>query len=291
MTAGTNGGTQVRVLRVLRVVVIVALVAATVLPFAYMVSLSFVRIDDLLRDPLRILPDLDRLTTETYRQVIASEEAGGWGFGRFMRNSAVVAASASALTILFVVPAAYALTRLRFAGRRQVSAVFLAVYLFPTIIIAVPVFVGFQVLGLGSSLVGLVIAYIALTVPVSLHMLRNHMSAIPESIDEAAVIDGASRLQVMTRITVPLAMPTIVSTALYSFMIAWNEFLFALLFLSAHQELWTVSLGLTRLADGQEVSKTVLMAGSVLLTIPIVLLFTVAERWLTEGLTAGSDKG
>lgn len=282
---------QTRVLRVLRVVVIVALVAATVLPFLYMVSLSFVRIDDLLRDPLRVLPALERITTQTYAEVLASEEDGGYGFARFMRNSAVVAVSASALTVALVVPASYALTRLRFAGRSQVSWLFLAVYLFPTIIIAVPVFVGFQVLGLGSSLVGLVIAYIALTVPVSVHMLRNYLAGIPESIDEAAVIDGASRLQILTRITVPLALPTIMSTALYSFMIAWNEFLFALLFLSAKQDLWTVSLGLTRLADGQEVSKTVLMAGSVLLTVPIVILYGVAERALTEGLTAGADKG
>jgi multiple sugar transport system permease protein len=139
--------------------------------------------------------------------------------------------------------------------------------------------------------VGLVIAYVALTVPVSVHMLRNYLAGIPESIDEAAVIDGASRFQILTRITVPLAMPTIMSTALFSFMIAWNEFLFALLFLSAKQDLWTVSLGLTRLADGQEVSKTVLMAGSVLLTVPIVILYGVAERALTEGLTAGADKG
>lgn len=130
---------QSRVLRVLRVVVIVALVAATVLPFVYMLSLSFVRIDDLLRDPLRVLPQLDRITTETYRAVLASEEDGGYGFGRFMRNSAVVAVAASALTVALVVPASYALTRLRFAGRSQVSWLFLAVYLFPTIIIAVPV--------------------------------------------------------------------------------------------------------------------------------------------------------
>src|SRR5690606_36030496 len=114
---------------------------------------------------------------------------------------------------------------------------------------------------------------------------------IPESIDEAALMDGASRWRILTRITVPLAMPTIMSTALYSFMIAWNEFLFALLFLSAKQDLWTVSLGLTRLADGQEVSRTILMAGSVLLTIPIVVLYGIAERWLTDGLTAGANKG
>ena len=152
-------------------------------------------------------------------------------------------------------------------------------------------FVGFQVLGLGTSLFGLTIAYIALTVPVCVHMLRSYLQGIPESIDEAAMIDGATRWQIMTKITVPLAMPTVLSTALYSFMIAWNEFLFALLFLSAKPDLWTVSLGLTRLADGQEVSRTILMAGSVLITVPIIFLYGVAERWLTEGLTAGAEKG
>ena len=95
----------------------------------------------------------------------------------------------------------------------------------------------------------------------------------------------------MTRITVPLARPTIISTGLYIFMIAWNEFLFALLFLVAAPNLWTVSLGLSQLADGIEISKTVLMAGSVLLTIPVIVIYAVAERGLTEGLTAGADKG
>lgn len=274
-----------------RWVLIAGLLAATLFPFYYMVVMSFVPVQDLLRDPLRLVPDLQQLTIETYRRVIAPETAGGFGFARFMRNSAVVAVTAAGLTMVLSIPASYAMTRLRFAGSRQVSAGFLAVYLFPAIIIAVPVFVGFQVLGLGTSLVGLVIAYIALTVPVSVHMLRSYLTGIPESIDEAAMIDGATRWQIMRRITVPLAMPTIMSTALYSFMIAWNEFLFALLFLSAKPALWTVSLGLTRLADGQEVSRTILMAGSVLLTLPIVILYGVAERWLTEGLTAGADKG
>jgi len=248
-------------------------------------------VQDLLREPLPIVPDLGQLTLETYQRVVASEEDGGFGFGRFMRNSALVATGATALTMLLAVPASYAITRLKFAGAKHLSATFIAIYMFPQIIIAVPVFVGFQVLGLGSSLFGLAFAYIALIVPVSVHMLRSYLQGIPESIDEAAMIDGANRWQIMWRITVPLAAPTIMSTALYSFMIAWNEFLFALLFLSAQPDLWTVSLGLTRLADGQEVSRTILMAGSVLLTLPIVILYGIAERWLTEGLTAGADKG
>lgn len=282
---------QKRVLAVLRVVVIAFLVVITVFPFYYMVVMSFVRIEDLLRDPLRLFPELGQLTLDTYRRVLAPQAEGGFDFGRFMTNSAIVSLAAAALTMLLAIPASYAVSRLEFFGRRQVSSLFLAVYMFPTIIIAVPIFVGFQILGLGSSLVGLVIAYIALTVPVSVHMLRSYLAGIPESIDEAATIDGANRWQIITRVTVPLALPTIMSTALYAFMIAWNEFLFALLFLSAKQDLWTVSLGLTRLADGQEVSKTILMAGSVLLTVPIIVLYAIAERALTEGLTAGADKG
>ncbi len=275
----------------LKWVLIVGLLLASLFPFYYMVVMSFVPVQDLLRNPSLLVPELQQLTLDTYRQVVASEEDGGFGFARFMRNSAIVATGATLLTMLLSVPAAWAMTRLKFAGGRQVSAMFLAVYMFPAIIIAVPVFVGFQVLGLGSTLIGLVIAYIALIVPVTVHMLRSYMISIPESIDEAAMIDGATRWQIMRKITVPLALPTIMSTALYAFMIAWNEFLFALLFLSAKPELWTVSLGLTRLADGQEVSRTILMAGSVLLTLPIVIMYAFAERWLTEGLTAGAEKG
>lgn len=282
---------QNRMFRVLKWALLSILAVATVFPFYYMVVMSFVPIQDLLRDPLTLVPDVQQLTIETYRRVIAPESDGGFGFSSFMRNSAIVATVATVLTMLLSVPASYALTRLKFTGGKQISATFIAVYMFPQIIIAVPVFVGFQVLGLGTSLFGLTIAYIALTVPVSVHMLRSYLRGIPESIDEAAMIDGATRWQIMTRITVPLAMPTVLSTALYSFMIAWNEFLFALLFLSAKPDLWTVSLGLTRLADGQEVSRTILMAGSVLITVPIIFLYGIAERWLTEGLTAGAEKG
>lgn len=282
---------QTRAIGVGKWVVIALLVIAAVFPFYYMIVMSFVRIEDLLRNPLQIFPDLATITTETYRRVLAPEDEGGFGFSRFMRNSAIVATGATVLTMLLAIPASYAMTRLRFAGRRQVSALFLAVYMFPTIIIAVPIFVGFQVIGLGSSLPGLTIAYIALTVPVCVHMLRSYMESIPEAIDEAAYMDGANRWQIMTRITVPLTMPTLMSTALFAFMIAWNEFLFALLFLTAKKDLWTVSLGLNLLSDGQEVPKTILMAGSVLLTVPIVALYAIAERYLTEGLTAGASKG
>lgn len=280
-----------RVLAVARPLLIAVLLVSAVFPFYYMVLLSFVPIEELLRQPDRLVIGFGDLTLETYRQVLAPTSAGGQGFAGFMANSALVSAATAAVTLLLVIPGAYAVSRLRFTGRRHISSLFLVVYMFPAIIIAIPLFIAFSRMGIRESLVGLVIVYVALNIPVSIHMLRNYFDTIPVSIDEAARVDGASRVQTMRLITVPLAMPTIVSTLLYVFMIAWNEFLFALLFLTAKRDLWTVSLGLSQLSNGVEVPKTVLMAGSVLLTIPIVLLYALAERKITDGLAAGADKG
>ncbi|MCY7286807.1 MAG: carbohydrate ABC transporter permease, partial [Cryobacterium sp.] len=144
---------------------------------------------------------------------------------------------------------------------------------------------------LRGELFGLLLVYVAQVVPVSIYMLRNYFETIPMSLEEAAAIDGASRLTIMRRISLPLAMPAIISNALYIFMIAWNEFLFALLFLVESRENWTVSLGLSQLAGSIEIPTTVLMAGSVVLTLPIIIIFFAAERLLTEGLTAGAEKG
>jgi multiple sugar transport system permease protein len=208
-----------------------------------------------------------------------------------MLNSGMVAIATAAITLLIAVPGSYAVARLNFFGRRQISALFLAVYLVPAIIIAIPLFVGFSAIGIRESLFGLTIVYIAQAIPVSVHMLRSYLKSIPASVEEAAMVDGAGRFRILWKITVPLAMPSILSTGLYVFMLAWNEFLFALLFLTADPNLWTVSLGLSQLSNGIEVSKTVLMAGSVLLTIPIIVLYGITERSLTEGLTSGAEKG
>lgn len=280
-----------RTLGVLRWIVIAVLVIATVFPFYYMVELSLVPIQDLLLNPDRLWVPIQDLTISTYQTVLKSEDAGGEGFARFMGNSAVVALATVLVTMIVAIPGSYAVARLNFFAKRQISALFLAVYLFPVIIIAIPLFVGFSVIGLSDSLVGLVIVYVAQTIPVSIYMLRTYLTTIPVSIEEAAMVEGAGRLRILWSVIIPLSMPTIMSTALYVFMIAWNEFLFALLFLTADRNLWTVSLGLSQLSNGIQVPKTILMAGSVLLTVPIVVLYGIAERSLTEGLTSGADKG
>ena len=278
-----------RLFAVLRWVVIAGLLLITVFPFYYSLLLSIRPLDEVLQNPGALWPA--DFSLDSYGVVLESPETGGQGFLLFIRNSALVALGTVAFTLLVALPGAYAVSRLEFFGRRQVSALFLAVYLFPAILLAVPLFVFFTRIGLRGSLVGLLIVYISQIVAVSIYMLRNYFDTIPVSLEEAAAIDGCTRLGIMRRISIPLAMPAIMANALFVFMIAWNEFLFALLFLVEERDRWTVSLGLSQLAGSIEIPTTVLMAGSVIVTLPIVIIFFSTERLLTEGLTAGAEKG
>ena len=276
---------------VLRWVVIAALILLTVFPFLYMVLLSVRDLSSVIQNPGDLWPDSGELDFSTYASVLKPVSEGGQGFVNFIQNSFVIAVGTVAATLLFAIPGSYAVSRLKFFGHRQVSVLFLAVYLFPSILLAVPLFVGFTKLGLRGALVALIIVYVSQTVAVSIYMLRNYFETIPVSLEEAAALDGCSRLGIMRRISLPLALPAIMANGLFVFMIAWNEFLFALLFLVEDRSRWTVSLGLSQLAGSIEIPTTVLMAGSVVLTLPIVILFFATERLLTEGLTAGAEKG
>ncbi len=282
----TRDAVETRVFGVLRVVVIVGLLLITLFPFYYMGLLSVRALDEVLQAPGALWPsDLD---LSSYAEVLSPE---GQGFLVFLRNSALVALGTVLLTLAIALPGAYAVSRLDFFGRRQISGLFLAVYLFPAILLAVPLFVFFTRIGLRGSLVGLLIVYVSQIVAVSIYMLRNYFDTVPVSLEEAASMDGLSRLGIMFRISLPLALPAIMANALFVFMIAWNEFLFALLFLVEDRDRWTVSLGISQLSGSIEVPSTVLMAGSVIVTIPIIVLFFASERLLTEGLTAGAEKG
>jgi multiple sugar transport system permease protein len=273
-------------------VVIALLIIATVFPFYYMGLLSVRGLGDVLNNPGALWVAIGDLSFNAYTRALGSVADGGEGFLGFMRNSALLALGTVALTLLVSIPGSYAVSRLRFFGRRQISALFLAVYLFPSILLAVPLFVFFTRVGLRGSLVAVILVYVSQTVAVSIYMLRNYFETIPVSLEEAAALDGASRLGIMRRISLPLAMPAIVVNGLFVFMVAWNEFLFALLFLVDKRDQWTVSLGLSQLTGNSiEVPTTVLMAASVITTIPIIIIFFASERLLTEGLTGGAEKG
>jgi multiple sugar transport system permease protein len=271
------------VLRVLRWVAIAFFLIATVFPFYYMVLLSLRPLEDLIRDPGSL--GLGEVTLNAYREVLRPVSQGGQGFVRFLVNSTLVSAGSMLVALAVSIPGAWALARLPFAGRRQISALLLAVYLFPAIVLTVPMYALFTQIGLRGSLAGLALAYIAQTVTVVVYMLRNYFEAIPASVEEAGLMDGLTRLGVLRRITFPLAAPSVMATGLFVFVVAWNEYLFAWLFLAGRPDHWTVSVGLAQLVDA-EGPTTVRMAGSVVITMPIVLLFLLFERLLTPSFNA-----
>lgn len=301
-----------RLWRIFRTLSIIFFVIITAFPFYWMLNLSFRPFGDVLLNPLRWAPRLQDIESalapigciwnnapqceaairnSSYVAVLVE-----YGFLTYIRNSTIVSLLTVTLTLLFAIPGAYAVTRLDFRGRNALSWGILLIYMFPAIVLGIPLFVFFvriqHALGirLRGNLYAVTIIYLASTLPVALYMLRSYFPTIPRDLEEAALIDGCNRLEVIWRITIPLAVPAIATVALYTFMIAWNEFLYALLFLVEHQPAWTLPLGLQQL-DSQEVPRTFLMAGSVIITVPVIILFFFFERFLTRGLTAGAVKG
>jgi len=281
---------ETRALRVLRPVGIAFFLLITVFPFFYMTVLSMRDISQVLQAPGSLVGSLSELSADAYTRVLKPASEGGEGFTRFLLNSAFLAGATVVVTLAVSILGAYAVARLEFFGRRTVSVMFLSVYLFPPVLLAIPLFVALTRLGLRGQLPVLILVYASQTVPVCIYMLRNYFETVPRSLEEAAEVDGCTRLGVIRRITLPLAMPAIAATGLLVFMVAWNEFLFALLFLVDDRSHWTVSLGVSQLKN-VETPATTLMAGSVILTVPVIVFFLFAERVMTEGLTRGAEKG
>ncbi|MEL0131999.1 MAG: carbohydrate ABC transporter permease [Rhodobiaceae bacterium] len=257
------------------------------IPFYVMVMTSLKSQQSLLANPLDFSIDPAVGGTVLFRSYI--ELFTEYDFGTLLLNSAIVSVATVLITLLFSVPGAYAVAKLRFPGRKWLSGSVLLIYLIPAIILVIPLYAVFSQLGLRNSLLGLCIVYPATTIPVALYMLRGYFAGLPSELDDAGLMDGLSRLQIITRIAMPLSMPAIASVALYVFMIAWNEFLFAFMFLD-DVKLFTLSRGIVSL-NSSEVPRQHLMAGAVIATTPVLILFLWFERFLVTGLTAGSVKG
>ncbi|WP_022918817.1 carbohydrate ABC transporter permease [Ruania albidiflava] len=275
--------------KALRAVIIVITMVLAIGPVLYGVLLSLRPFAAVLNDPLDIVPAIGEISFEAYSQAMRSAADGGYGLGGFLVNSLILAVGTVLASILVSILGAYATARIRFSGRSVGNAIIVAVYMFPGVVLAVPLFVLLSRAGLTGTLVGLVIVYVALTVPVSLYMLRNYFIALPSSIEDAALIDGCSLMGVIWRIVLPIALPGIAATAMYMFMIAWNEYLYALLFLVQERSLWTAPLGIAQLTEF-DTPVTILLAGSVVVTVPVVLLFMFAQRLLISGLATGAEK-
>ena len=266
---------------------LIMFVLIVAIPFYVMVMTSLKSQQSLLANPLDFSIDPGVGAAVLFRSYV--ELFTKYDFGTLLLNSAIVSVATVLITLMFSVPGAYAVAKLRFPGRKWLSGSVLLIYLIPAIILVIPLYAVFSQLGLRNSLLGLCIVYPATTIPVALYMLRGYFAGLPSELDDAGLMDGLSRLQIITRIAMPLSTPAIASVALYVFMIAWNEFLFAFMFLD-DVKLFTLSRGIVSL-NSSEVPRQHLMAGAVIATTPVLILFLWFERFLVSGLTAGSVKG
>ena len=266
---------------------LITLILITLIPFYIMVMTSLKNQQSLILNPLDLSLDFSNGFSNLFISYV--ELFKNYNFHIFLVNSFFVSIVTVFITLLFSIPGAYALARLKFPRKEWFSSSVILIYLIPSIVLVIPLYAVFSQFGLRNSLFGLIIVYPATTIPVALYMLRGYFSTLSSEIDDAAIMDGLSRLQIIFKIAMPLSKPAIVSVALYVFMIAWNEFLFAFMFLD-DPNLFTLSRGIISL-NSSEVPQQHLMAGAVIATIPIMIIFIYLERFLISGLTTGSVKG
>ena len=252
-------------------------------PFYWMTITSF-KTEDQMRSLVSMFWPAP-FVVENYTQLLTKTDFGIW-----YRNSALVAISSTLVATAIGTIGAYALARLRFLGRAFLSSATLITYLVPPSILFIPLYAQIRTMGLADSLAGLVAAYPSFTVPFVTWLLMGYFGSIPEELEEAAMIDGATRFGAFRRIILPLAAPGVLAAGLFAFTQAWNEFLYALVFISDVKQR-TLPVGLSTFITGDVYGWGYLMAGAVLTTLPVILVYTYLQRYMVEGLTAGSVKG
>jgi multiple sugar transport system permease protein len=254
-----------------------------VFPFYWMTITSFKS-----EEQMRSLTSMfwpSPLVLDNYRQLLSRTDFTTW-YG----NSVVVAVSSTLLATAIGTIGAYALARLRFLGRAFMASTVLITYLVPPSILFIPLYAQIRSLGLADSLAGLVAAYPSFTVPFVTWLLMGYFESIPEELEEAAMIDGATRFGAFWRVVLPLAAPGVLAAGLYAFTQAWNEFLYALVFVT-DVRMRTLPVGLSSFITGDVYGWGYLMSGAVLTTLPVIAAYIYLQRYMVDGLTAGSVKG
>ncbi len=252
-------------------------------PVIRVVSISVRPGNRLLTKSLAVIPE--GATLEAYRRLFTEEP-----FLRWMLNSIWVAAFVTVVGVALAATAGYAFSRYRFRGRNAAMLGIIMTQMFPVTMLLLPLFIMLIKLRLYDSYLGLIIAYSATALPFTIWQMKGYYDTIPYSLEEAAMIDGASPGYTFYRIVLPLALPALAISALFSFMTAWSEYLVAAVLIQ-NPDLFTLPLGLKSFQSNMEVAWGLYSAGAVVVSLPVVLLFMFLSRWLISGLTLGSVKG
>jgi ABC-type glycerol-3-phosphate transport system permease component len=263
----------------------VALVLAVFIGFPlFWMALSSLRpAADLFVSPPRVWPTA--LTLQWYVSVVRGSEAPV-----FFRNSLIIATSTTLFCLTIGSLSAYGVTRFDFPGKKVLMIGSLVSYIFPAVVLFIPIYMIIGAIGLLDTLLGVVIAHTILSFPFALWMLRSFFDGIPRDIDEAAWVDGASYLYTFTRIILPLALPGIFSVAVFVFVLSWNEFLFASVLITT-SELRTIPTGIAEFITAYDVRWGEIMAMGTLATIPVIILFLSVQKYFLRGVLSGAVKG
>ncbi|MEF2070051.1 carbohydrate ABC transporter permease [Consotaella aegiceratis] len=262
---------------------VLLLMAISIVPFLWMLSSSVKQLTELYTIPPHWIPEAP--TFDNYRKVLFDSN-----IPRYFLNSVVISFGSTVLSLALAVFAANGFSRFRFRGRAALQAAVLGAQLLPTAAIIVPLFIILRSFGLINTYLGLILVYMIVTLPLSVWMLVGYFRSIPVELEEAAIIDGASRVEILFKITLPLALPGIVAVVVYSFVTTWNEFIFALSF-ALDKNVKTLPIGLSEFTTEFTTDWGAVMAASVVMTLPIAVLFLAMQRLFVGGLMAGATKG
>ena len=259
----------------------------TLLHFVVLTIIPIIWIFDIALSPGNALGGEigDSFTDEHFTKILEGESFWIW-----FRNSLIVSIGTSLLGLVIAIPAGYAFSRYKFTGRDVSMFAFLLVQMFPGIIIIVPYFLVMKTLGLLNSHLGLILAYCVTALPLCVWMLKGFFDTVPRELEEAATLDGCNQFQVFTKVVLPLSLPAVAVTALFSFLAAWNEFLLALTF-NTSNDMYTLPVGLASLISSTGQAWGDFAAASILVSLPVALLFLFFQKFLIEGLSAGGVKG
>ncbi|GAA0946216.1 carbohydrate ABC transporter permease [Pseudonocardia zijingensis] len=251
-------------------------------PFLWLLKTSLVPESRIFVRPLEYLPST--VTLENF--VMLFERMNFFGY---FANSFVVALGSTALGLVISMSSSYAFARFRFPGRRFFMTLFLVIPMFPTVLILIPIYDIMRVTGLLNTYASLIVAYSSFTIPFAVWMMTGYFAALPVEMEEAARVDGCSRLGAFVRVLLPTAVPGISATALYIFIVSWNEYTFAAM-LAQDESVRTLPVALQFFITEFTVNWGLLAAGGVIVSLPVILLFIVLQRQLIAGLTAGAVK-
>ena len=261
----------------------VVLVVAAAFPLFWMLSTSLKPSDEIFATPPRMIPV--HPTLENFGRLFSQTS-----FLTYFRNSATVASMAVLLTLSVSALGAYGLTRFSFSGRDKVAGLILTTYMFAPVMIIIPFYILVKQLGIVNTHLALVLSYTTFCLPFCLWLLRAFFSSSPLELEEAALVDGAGRGRAVWHVVLPLALPGLIATAIFTFILAYNDFLFSMVLITS-EELKTLPVGVNDLFNATIVDWGMIMAAGVMITAPAVLFFAAVQRYLVQGWGAGGVKG